>query len=317
MTIAILSLIGGLVVLILGGEWLVRGAVSLSVRLGLPTLLTGLVVVGAATSMPEMVASLSAALAGSPDLAWGNITGSNIANSLLILGAAALLTPIPLTGIGKRDAAAGIAAGLYLALLGYAGWASLWLGFVFLLLLGAYITWRYMASRNRGDTSAPLHDEHEAEEDGPPLPLWKAIGFLSAGVAGLVIGGIYLVDGAIFIATAFGVSEAVIGLTIVAVGTSLPELAASMIAAWRGQPALALGNVLGSNIFNILLIGGATMLAAPSPITHELLDLEVPVMLASAVLLWVLLAYFRQIGRWLGVLLLAAFAANTLFAFTV
>ena len=313
MLIAILSIVGGLIALVAGGEWLVKGAVALSIRFGLPTLITGLVVVGAATSMPEMVASVSAALAGAPDIGWGNIAGSNIANILLILGATALLAPIPLHGIGRRDAVAGLGAAAFLYAMTLAGLASLWIGLLFLVLLIVYIAWRYTASQKRGDVNAPGHDEHEFDSEGPPMKLGFAVFYLTIGVIGLVVGGDFLIDGAIVFATQFGLSEAVIGLTIVAVGTSLPELAASATAAYRGQPGLALGNVLGSNIYNILLIGGATMLAAPQPITPELLDTELPLLLATSVLLWLLLAYGKRIGRWTGTGLLALFAANTVY----
>jgi cation:H+ antiporter len=313
MLIAVASIIGGLVALVAGGEWLVRGAIAISLKLGLPTLITGLVVVGAATSMPELVASLTAALAGAPDLAWGNIAGSNIANILLILGATALFAPIPLTGLGRRDAIAGLLAVIYLYVLALAGWASVWLGVSFLVLLTAYIFWRYQASRS-GRASAVVAAELDIEEGTKPMNIWLASFYLAIGVAGLVIGGNFLVDGAIVIAQRFGVSEAVIGLTIVAIGTSLPELAASMVAAYRGEPGLAVGNVLGSNIYNVFLIGGATMLAAPAPITAELLDVELPLLLASSVLLWFLLAFLSRIGQALGALLLALFVANTAYA---
>ena len=317
MLLAVLSIVGGLVVLVLGGEWLVKGAVAISIRLGLPTLITGLVVVGAATSMPEMVASLSAALAGAPDIGWGNIAGSNIANILLILGAVALLTPIPLRGIGRRDAVAGIMAAAFLYGITLAGVASIAIGLVFLVLLIVYVVWRYAASRKRGDVNAAGHDEHEFDDEATVLTMGRAVFYLAIGVAGLVIGGNFLIDGSVIVATRFGLSETVIGLTVVAIGTSLPELAASATAAYRGQPGLALGNVLGSNIYNILLIGGATMLAAPSPVTSELLDLELPLLLVSSLILWALLHFASRISRWMGAVLLAMFVGNSVYVLTI
>lgn len=300
MTAAIVSIIVGLVALALGGELLVRGAVGVANRLGVSTLFTGLVIVGFATSMPEMVASVQAALIDSPEIAWGNIVGSNISNSLLILGATALIAPIALSGMGKRDAAVGLGVSGLLWALTFFALGSLWIGAGLLALLLVYIVWRYNHPR-------PLDEEDEEAPDA----LWLAALLLIGGVAVLVFGGSTLVDGAITIAQLAGMSETVIGLTIVAIGTSLPELAASAVAAFRGKPGLAIGNVVGSNIYNILLIGGVTMVLVPRPIPFELVDVEFAVVTASALLIWVLLARGGTIGRAMGGLLLAGFAANT------
>ncbi len=302
-----LSVVGGLIALAVGGELLVRGAVGISLKAGLSTLVTGVVIVGAATSMPEMVASIQAAMVGSPEIAWGNIVGSNIANSLLILGATALIAPIVLTGAGKRDAVSGLAAVVLMWAIGLAGLGAVWVGIALLVLLSAYIYWRV-----RHPSKA--HD-YEEEEAGAPENILLAIVLFVVGVALLIVGGKYLVDGSIALARLFNISEAVIGLTIVAVGTSLPELAASVAAALRGQAGLALGNVVGSNIFNLLLIGGATMAITPLPIPPTLLDFEWPVLAATAVMLVLLCRFVHVIGRWLGGLLLLAFAANTALLF--
>ena len=240
----------GLVALAIGGELLVRGAVGIARKLGVSTLFTGLVIVGAATSMPEMVASIQAVLAGSPEIAWGNIVGSNIANSLLILGGAAVVAPIVLAGIGRRDSVVALLVTLAAAGIAYTGYADRYVGVALLVALVVYIVWRYR--------HPPAKAEVEAEETTAPPNFLLSLVFFVAGVAALVFGGGWLVTGAIEIASDLGVSETVIGLTIVAVGTSLPELAASAVAAFRGHAELALGNVLGSNIFNILLIGGVT-----------------------------------------------------------
>lgn len=304
MTIIILSILGGLLALFFGGELLVRGAVGISKALGISSLVTGLVIVGAATSMPELVASVGAALKGSPGLAWGNIAGSNIANSLLILGGAALVAPLLLKGVGKRDAMAALAASLLLWAISQTQLASPLVGIALLGLLAAYIVWRLRSPPAR-------LEEEEAEEDAPRLAV--AIPLLIAGVGVLVLGGELLVSGAIDLAQLAGMSETAIGLTIVAVGTSLPELAASVAAAYRGQAGLALGNVVGSNLFNLLLIGGVTMTLAPVPIPRELLDYEWPVMVATAAGLLLIAARASRIGRAMGGLLLAAFAGNTVF----
>ena len=297
----------GLVALAVGGELLVRGAVGIARKLGVSTLFTGLVIVGAATSMPEMVASIQAVMAGSPEIAWGNIVGSNIANSLLILGGAAVVAPIVLAGIGRRDSVVALLVTLVAAAIAYTGYADRYVGVVLLVALVVYIVWRYR--------HPPAKAEVEAEETAAPPNFLLSLVFFVAGVAALVFGGGWLVTGAIEIASDLGVSETVIGLTIVAVGTSLPELAASAVAAFRGHAELALGNVLGSNIFNILLIGGVTMSVSGQPLPPELLLTAWPVCIASALLLVLLCRYMNRIGRLFGLLMLGAFAANTAFAF--
>ncbi|GAA4052594.1 sodium:calcium antiporter [Parerythrobacter jejuensis] len=300
MTEAIIAIVLGLLGLALGGELLVRGAVGIARKLGISNLLTGLVIVGFATSMPEMVASVEAALMGSPEIAWGNIAGSNLANSLLILGATALIAPIVVTGIGKRDAAIALGVSVLLWLIAFFQFGMFWIGAGLLGLLLAYIAWRY---------SHPQIADHE--EEGIPMPhLGLSIGLTAGGLVALVLGGQSLVGGAIDIARLAGLSETVIGLTIVAIGTSLPELAASAAAAFRGKPGLAIGNVVGSNIYNILLIGGATMMIAPVPIPFELVDVELPLVIGTAVLIWALLARGQRIGRILGAVLLLGFTAT-------
>ncbi len=305
MLLMMASILGGLVALFVGGELLVRGAVAIAHRLGLSHLVTGIVIVGAATSMPEMVASIEAALLDSPGIAWGNVIGSNLANSLLILGATALVAPIALHGVGKRDAVVALGVTLLLWVLTITQAASPWVGAGLLALLVVYIVWRVR--------HPPQRDEEEEESAEPGLAL-AAILFL-VGVGILVFGGQILVTGAIALAQAIGVSDAVIGLTVVAVGTSLPELAASLAAALRGKAEMAVGNVVGSNIYNILLIGGATMTIAPLAISPELLDFEFPILAASALFLLVMCRFFTRVNRWLGALLLAAFAANTVVLF--
>ena len=302
---AILLSIVGLVGLAIGGEFLVRGAVGIAKRLGVSNLVTGLVIVGAATSMPEMVASVEAALMGSPELAWGNVVGSNLANTLLILGVAALVMPIALTGMGRRDAIVALAATALLWLITGLQLGSIWVGAGLLFGIVAYIYWRYNHPR--------VTDE--PEEETPALAIHWAIACFAVGVVLLVAGGNFLVTGAIDMARYFNVSETVIGLTVVAVGTSLPELAASVAAALRGKPGLALGNVLGSNIYNILLIGGVTMSVAPVPVPDSLLTYQMVLLFASAVALLVLLSTARQIGRVAGSALVMIFAVNTAYAF--
>lgn len=303
---AILLSLAGLVGLALGGELLVRGAVGIAHKLGVSTLFTGLVIVGFATSMPEMVASVQAALAGSPEIAWGNIIGSNLANTLLILGISALVTPIALTGTGRRDAVVALSATLVLWALAWSQSGARWIGFGLLLGILVYIVWRY---RHPG---AAMLEEHD--EGNPPNAVIAALLFV-IGLGILVLGGKALVTGAIELATIFKVPETVIGLTVVAIGTSLPELAASIAAALRGKSALAIGNVVGSNIYNILLIGGSTMSIAPYALPIELAGLQMALLTASAVLMLALLWRAQKIGRMIGAALVAAFIANVALVF--
>ncbi|WP_298464946.1 calcium/sodium antiporter [uncultured Erythrobacter sp.] len=305
MTEAILLSIAGLVGLAIGGELLVRGAVGIAQKLGVSTLFTGLVIVGFATSMPEMVASVQASLAGSPEIAWGNIVGSNLANTLLILGVSALVMPIALTGTGRRDAVVALGLTLLLWALAASQLGARWIGFVFLAGIIVYIVWRY---RHPGGAAVDDDDDDEAPANGLIAGLLFVVGL---GI--LVAGGNALVTGAIELATIFGVSETVIGLTVVAVGTSLPELAASIAAALRSKSGLALGNVVGSNIYNILLIGGATMSIAPFALPLSLAGLQMALLTGSAVLLLLLLWFAKSIGRLIGTALLVAFVGNVVF----
>jgi len=297
---AILLSLAGLVGLAIGGELLVRGAVGIAQKLGVSTLFTGLVIVGFATSMPEMVASVQASLAGAPEIAWGNVVGSNLANTLMILGVSALVMPIALSGAGRRDAAIALAATVLLWGLVIAQIGAVWIGIALLAGILGYIIFSYLK---------PEPGEEEDLDEGPSN--WLIAGALFiGGLVILVLGGDALVTGAIALATIFEVPETVIGLTVVAVGTSLPELAASIAAALRGKSGLALGNVVGSNIYNILLIGGTTMTIAPVALPAELGGLQMGLLTASAAGLLALLCFAKSIGRALGTVLLTAFAAN-------
>ena len=306
MTTAILLSLAGLVGLALGGELLVRGAVGIAQKLGVSTLFTGLVIVGFATSMPEMVASVQAALKGSPQIAWGNVVGSNLANTLMILGVSALVMPIALTGRGRRDALVALVATLVLWALAASGIGARWIGVALLLAILAYIYWRY---------AYPAEAAVEEAGDGNSVNGWIAGTLFVIGLGILVAGGQALVEGAIGLATIFNVPETVIGLTVVAVGTSLPELAASIAAALRGKSGLALGNVVGSNIYNILLIGGATMSIAPQALPAELAGTQMILLTASAAVLLALLWFAKSIGRIVGAALVAVFAANVVLVF--
>ena len=263
----------GLVLLFIGGEMLVRGSVRLARSLGISPLLIGLAVVGFGTSMPELVVSLDAALQGRPDIAVGNVVGSNIANILLILGATALVSPIYCAPqVVRRDGLAVLAASVVLVALGLTGQIVSWQGGLMVVSLGVFIVYSYWTEKYRMAPSATLHEREAEEFDEHSRPLWVNAGILTVGLVAIMGGANLLVDGAVVIARSAGVSEAVIGLTLVAIGTSLPELAAGIIAAYRNHTDVALGNVLGSNLFNILSILGTTTLVTPISINPEIID---------------------------------------------
>ncbi len=312
MTITLLMLAGGLVALFFGGDLLVRGAVGLAERLGVTPLVIGLVVVGFGTSMPELVTSVEAALAGSPDIAWGNIVGSNIANTLLILGAAAVIAPIALRdGAALRDAGVALGASLLLLLIAIAEFGQTGIGFALVALLFLYVGWCYRAERrhSRASRAGP------ATETADPAPGASGSGWLRpilltiGGLALLVVGGRLLVTGAIDLARVAGLGETLIGLTIVALGTSLPELVTSLVAARRGQTDVAYGNVVGSNIYNLLGIGGVTMAVAPAPLPQALLPVDLGIMTLSAIAVFACARFAGGVSRRAGAVLLVAYAA--------
>ncbi|MEQ8234673.1 MAG: calcium/sodium antiporter [Gammaproteobacteria bacterium] len=296
----------GLVLLYFGGEWLVRGAGALAARLGVSPLAIGLTVVAFGTSAPELVVSLAAALDGASDIAVGNVVGSNIANIGLILGIAALIRKLEVhANILRIDTPLMVAVSVLLLVLLADGGVDRTEGIGLALGLLAYIGFTLWQSRRE---TAATQAEFAA---GTPLdhgPLWHQLLLVAGGLAALVGGGKVLVIAAVTTATALGVSQAVIGLTIVAVGTSLPELAASIVASLRGQGDIALGNVVGSNIFNTLGILGITAMVTPLP-RGEVDWVTLSAMLGFAVLLWPLAMSQRHLVRGEGALLLTAYAA--------
>ena len=296
-----LYLLAGLIGLFFGGEALVRGSVGVARRLAIPPLLIGLTVVGFGTSTPELLVSVDAALRGVPDIALGNVVGSNIANILLIVGLTALVWPIRVVGATlRRDTAVMIAAALALVPIFAVQPMGLLSGLVLVAGLVGYLIWAY---RQPGE-AAP----EDADLPAPASTLVSIV-WIIGGLVALMVGARLLVDGAVAIARGFGVSEAFIGLTIVAVGTSLPELATSLIAAFRRQSEIAIGNIVGSNIFNVLGILGLTALIAPIPVASRFLTFDLPVMIAVSLVLAVLLLTRPVIGRGMGGVMLAAYVA--------
>lgn len=299
-------IVAGLIGLFFGGEALVRGSVGIARQLAIPPLLIGLTVVGFGTSTPELLVSVDAAWRGVPDIALGNIIGSNIANILLIVGLTAVVWPIAVVGATlRRDTLVMVAAAFALVpifALGYMGRLS---GIVLVAGLIGYLIWAY---RTPGDAVA------EDENLPAPSSTMKSVLWVIGGLIVLMVGARFLVDGAVSVARGFGISEAFIGLTIVAVGTSLPELATSLIAAFRRQSEIAIGNIVGSNIFNVMGILGITAVIAPIPVAGRFLAFDLPVMIAMSILLTVLLLTRPNIGRLMGVTMLAGYVVYVLAA---
>lgn len=317
-----LPLLGGLILLVAGGDLLVRGAVQVAGNLGVSPLVIGLTLVGFGTSTPELVTSVQAALIGSPGIAFGNIVGSNIANILLIVGASAVLFPIVVTSAAlKRDAMVMVAVAVGFAALAAAMPLGRLVGAAFIAALMAYV---YTAFRQERRATAAGHgavyDKSEALQQADPgtVPpayarlarqLFLPLAIALAGLVLVVLGGNFLVSGAVTLAQSWGISDTVIGLTIVAVGTSLPEFVTSVLAAIRRQGDVAFGNIVGSNIYNILGIGGATALIAPGTVPAEIVSFDNLVMIAVSLLLVLFAWSGLRIARWEGAVLAAGYAA--------
>ena len=289
----------GLAGLIIGGELLVRGAVSAAKSFRISPMVIGLTLVGFGTSTPELVTSLQAALSGSSGIAIGNVVGSNIGNVLLILGIAALLAPIAVEPAAfRRDGAVmALATGLCLAaiLIGDVGRLT---GLMFIIALGGYLAFTFISERRTSHSAASAVYEAEAEAvPGTDYPLGISIALAIGGLIVTILGARFLVSGAVSAAQAVGISETVIGLTIVAIGTSMPELVTSIIAVRKGQGDVALGNVLGSNIFNILGILGITAIVQPMAVPEEIIRLDIWVMCAATLLLILFARTGWRIGR--------------------
>lgn len=299
--ITILQLVAGLALLYVGAEGLVRGSAQLALRLGLTPLVIGLTVVAFGTSSPEMVVSVQAALAGSGDIAFGNVVGSNICNIALILGLSAVMRPMKVNlQLLRMDVPIMIGVSVLLTLLLLDGRLGRLEGSLLFGGVIAYTVVNYLlATRDRVNLVAD-------DLNYVPKPLhsvWRDLAYVVVGLLLLVAGADFLVKGAVSIAHYFGISDAVIGLTIVAVGTSLPELATSVVAAIKGEGDIAVGNVIGSNIFNILAILGMASIIQPiSTVGIGLFDLLV--MTAIAVLMIPVMRTGLRVNRWEGAFLL-------------
>ena len=303
----------GLTVLVVGADVLVRGASRLAVSFGVSPLVVGLTVVAFGTSAPEMAVSVGSALAGSPDLALGNVVGSNICNVLLILGISALITPLLVDEqIIRQEIPIMIGASALLVVMALDGNIGLLESIALFGLVIAYTVFLVVQSRR---ASKAVQDEFETEI---PTSTWDRhwavqVGLIVGGLVMLVVGADWLVDSAVAFARAFGVSDLVIGLTVVAVGTSMPEIATSIVAAMRGQRDIAVGNVVGSNVFNLLAVLGAAGIASGAglPVSEAARNFDLWVMLAVAFACLPIMITGREIARWEGGVFLAYYAAYT------
>jgi cation:H+ antiporter len=313
----ILMLLGGLVLLIAGGEALVRGASKLAISLGISPLVVGLTVVAFGTSSPEFAVSLQAAMSGTVDIALGNVVGSNIFNVLFILGLSALIAPLIVSAqIVRQEVPIMIGASVLVVALSLDGRivrTEAAVLFALLLVYTAFLIWqsRRETQAVRQEYAGETHVAHRGWDERLPAQ----IGLIVVGLVLLVFGSRWLVQAAVTIAQSFGVSELVIGLTIVAAGTSLPEVAASVTAAIRGQRDIAVGNVIGSNTFNLLGVLGLSGLVAPLPLAVQpaLLDFDMLVMLAVAFACLPVFFTGATIARWEGAVFLGYYAAYTAF----
>jgi cation:H+ antiporter len=308
----------GLVLLLAGGELLVRGAVSAAKALGVSPLLIGLTLVGFGTSTPELVTSLTAALSGSPGIAVGNVVGSNTANILFILGLAALIYPLAIDPKGfARDAIMLVASALACLAVVLYGRMSAIVGIAFIASLIVYVIYVYLQEKRVPDAAAVVA-EHRCEDARPGSSNIAVSLVMAIGGIGLTIWGAgYLVNGSIALAKGLGISDTIIGLTIVAVGTSMPELVTSVMAALRKHSDVAYGNIIGSNIYNVLFILGATSVIKPITIPEQIARFDIWVMLVATALLVIFARTGIKLQRWEGAVFVAVYAGYTTYLISI
>jgi cation:H+ antiporter len=312
--------LSGIALLFAGGELSVRGAVSLARRLSLPPLLIGIVVVGFMTSMPELVVSLRATMAGDPVVAVGNVVGSDIVNLLLVLGVAAMISPIVAKRVSaKRDVLVMVAALAVITAASAFGTLERWQGLLLMAGLVVYVAWSYRADSRRVTREGALHLADAADAECLPSsePFWSVVALLVGGLALLGLGAMWVVTAASAAARSFGLSEAAIGLTVVSLGTTLPELSAAIASARHGHSELVIGNVIGSNIFNALGILGLCALVRPLPIERAFVLLDLPLLIIVALALLPVFTGRSGLRRWAGAAMIAMYAAYFAIRFLV
>jgi cation:H+ antiporter len=312
----ILLLLGGLALLVLGAEILVRGASRIATALGTTPLVIGLTIVAFGTSSPELAVSIMSAINGNSDIALGNVVGSNIFNVLFILGISSIIVPLVVAQqLIRLDVPIMIGAALLVLLFALDGRLQVWEGAI-LLSLGIYYT-VFLIRQSKKEKSKKVIKEYEEEFGDEPIPakgnIWWSVMYIVAGLVLLVLGSRWLVDAAVQIAKMLGVSDLIIGLTIIAAGTSLPEVATSIIASIRGERDIAVGNVVGSNIFNLLIILGVAAIASGKGISiHEsALHFDLPVMTAVAIACMPIFFTGRRLDRWEGFVFFGYYVAYT------
>lgn len=299
-----LLLIAGLIALIFGGDTLVKGAVGIALKFNVSTLVIGMTVVAFGTSAPELLVSLKAAIDNHPEIAIGNVIGSNIVNISFILGVTTMIMPIKVQYSTVRvDWPIMMAASILFYVFSVSGSINWWEGAILSLgiVLFTFFTVKY-------SPKSPESEQDDLEElEKTAYPLWKSILFIILGIVGLTFGANWLLDGAVQIATKFGVSEHIIGVTIVAFGTSIPELVTSVIAAVKKESDISVGNLVGSNIFNILCVLGFTALIKETPVSTQVINIDVFWMIGVSLLLLPLMLYKYNINRIKGVILTASY----------
>lgn len=318
MVAQLLLLAGGIGALYFGAEWLIAGAANLASRLGVSPIVVGLTVVSIGTSAPELAVCLLAVGSGNPDIAIGNVLGSNLANLGLVLGLTALMSPLKVAArVVQREVPImiGITILLFLPIIDLE--VDRGDGLVLMTLLGAYLLFVLRSAR---DEPPEILGEFEGfvegtEADTPHMPIWKAGGFILAGVVGLVIGGRAIIGSATWLAAAIGIPDLYVGLTVVAIGTSLPELATSLVAASRGEADIAVGNAIGSNIFNLGAVLGITALVEPISVAPHVLRYEFPAVLLISLLVLPLARTSYTIHRAEGGLLFLSYVGLGLWIF--
>jgi len=303
MLVALVFILLGGTLLYFGAEWLIKGGAGFGLLLGLSPLMVGLTIVAFGTSAPELVVSISSALRGQGDIAAGNVVGSNICNVGLILGLAALISPVHVQKqLIRRDIPLMVGVCILLVIVLWGGTVPRWQGVSLVLMLVAYVTWSVISARQDPDKAPP------SEEVGStPKSVGLCLLLVVVGLVALVGGSQLFVEGAVRVARLLGMSEAVIGLTIVAIGTSLPELAATVVAALKGESGIALGNVVGSNIFNVLSIIGITSVITPLQ-AAGITPVDLIVMVGFAIAVWPLATTGNKFNRVEGLGLVLAYA---------
>jgi cation:H+ antiporter len=305
------QLAGGFVLLLFGAEYLVRGAVSLARRLNVSPMLIGMTIVAYGTTAPELVVSLEAVLGGQPGISVGNVVGSNIANILLILGTSAFIFPIVIKPRALyRDSAVMLGSALLFVALALSGSILRWQGILMFAALIVFSAYAYFSESRRGASKSEADDLAEEFAEGPKSA-WLALLSIVGSVIAVLVGARLLVSGAITLAQYLGVGEEVIGLTVVAVGTSLPELATAVVAAVRRHSAVAVGNVIGANIYNLLAIMGLVAAVKPIAVPPQILRFDLWFMLAVTVALLASLIFRGGVSRGMSIVFLAVFCGYT------